>query len=137
MDSMVTARMSKSKKESGNAILEQLGTNASNAINRFYDYLIEKRELPFGVREALSAEELQRRVALVDGIPVSTGNRFSSMDDDEIRRERISKRSSKISTERANEHLDKCSGKLSTECTSEHTSEHTSERPTERPRRMS
>jgi len=97
MDSMVTARMSKSKKESGNAILAELGTNASNAINRFYDYLIAKKELPFDVLEPLSAEELQRRVALVDGIPFSAGIHFSSMNDDEIRRERLNKRSGRVS----------------------------------------
>jgi len=87
---MVTARMSKAKKESGNAILEQLGTNASNAINRFYDYLIERKALPFDLPELLSSEELLRRVALVDGIPLAPGNRFSTMSDDEIRRERLS-----------------------------------------------
>ena len=46
-DAMVTARMSSEKKEAGNRILEQMGTNASQAVNRLYDYVIEKRELPF------------------------------------------------------------------------------------------
>ena len=91
MDSMVTARMSKGKKESGNAILEQLGTNASNAINRFYDYIIEQKALPFDIPDLLSSEELKKRIALVDGIPLGTGNRFSSMSDEEIRRERLGK----------------------------------------------
>ena len=91
MDSMVTARMSQGKKEDGNAILEQLGTNASNAINRFYDYIIERKELPFAILERLSPEEIRRRVALVDSIPLKAGNRFSIMSDEEIRRERLGK----------------------------------------------
>ena len=46
-DAMVTARMSQEKKEAGNRVLEQLGTNASQAVNRLYDYVLEKRQLPF------------------------------------------------------------------------------------------
>ena len=46
-DAMVTARMSQEKKEAGNRMLEQLGTNASQAVNRLYDYVLEKKELPF------------------------------------------------------------------------------------------
>ena len=48
-DAMVTARMSSEKKEAGNRILEQMGTNASQAVNRLYDYVIEKRELRFSI----------------------------------------------------------------------------------------
>ena len=33
-DAMVTARMSQEKKEAGNRVLEQLGTNASQVVNR-------------------------------------------------------------------------------------------------------
>lgn len=46
-DAMVTARMSPEKKEMGNRILEDLGTNASQVINQLYDLVIEKRALPF------------------------------------------------------------------------------------------
>ena len=46
-DAMVTARMSAEKKEAGNRMLEQLGTNASQAVNRLYDYVLEKKQLPF------------------------------------------------------------------------------------------
>ena len=53
-DAMVTARMSQEKKEAGNRVLEQLGTNASQAVNRLYDYVLEKRQLPF-------PEERERR----------------------------------------------------------------------------
>ena len=38
---MVTARMTQEKKEAGNRILERLGTNPSQAVNRLYDYLLE------------------------------------------------------------------------------------------------
>ena len=46
-DAMVTARMSQEKKEAGNRMLEQLGTNASQAVNRLYDYVLENKKLPF------------------------------------------------------------------------------------------
>ena len=38
---MVTGRMTPQKKEAGNAILKRAGLNASQAINRLYDRLIE------------------------------------------------------------------------------------------------
>jgi len=91
MDAMVTARMPQGKKEIGNGILEELGTNASSAINRLYDFVIEQKALPFDMPQKLSPEELERRIALVDGIPLASGNRFSTMDDDAIRHERLSK----------------------------------------------
>ncbi|MDR1712947.1 MAG: hypothetical protein LBR39_02170 [Coriobacteriales bacterium] len=89
MDAMVTGRMSQSKKEAGNAILTQLGTNASAVINRLYDFIIEQGRLPFAEPTALDAAEIQRRIAVVDSIPLMTGNRFATMTDDEIRRERL------------------------------------------------
>ena len=46
-DAMVTARMSQEKKEAGNRVLEQLGTNASQVVNRLYDYVLENKKLPF------------------------------------------------------------------------------------------
>ena len=92
MYSMVTARMSQSKKENGNAILEQLGTNASSVINRLYDYIIENRELPFTVQDQLSQAEIRRRITLVDSLPLTAGNRFSTMSDEEIRSERLENR---------------------------------------------
>lgn len=92
MDAMVTARMSQGKKENGNAILEQLGTNASSVINRLYDYVIKEKTLPFDTPQLLSASEIQDRIVLVDGIPLALDNRFSKMDDDAIRHERLSAR---------------------------------------------
>lgn len=49
-DAMVTARMTSDKKEAGNRVLEQLGTNASQAVNKLYDYVLENKELPFKKR---------------------------------------------------------------------------------------
>lgn len=46
-DAMVTGRMTREKKEAGNRILASLGTTPSQAINHLYDFVIEKRELPF------------------------------------------------------------------------------------------
>ena len=92
-DAMVTARMSAEKKEAGNRVLEQLGTNASQAVNRLNDYVLEKKELPFPEqqeRRKYTQEEIARAIAWVDSIPRK--DRFSTMTDDEIRRERLASR---------------------------------------------
>lgn len=89
-DAMVTARMSAEKKEAGNRMLEQLGTNASQAVNRLYDYVLEKKQLPFPEqheRRKHTQEEIAQAIAWVDSIP--RRDRFSTMTDDEIRRERL------------------------------------------------
>ena len=91
-DAMVTARMSSEKKEAGNRILEQMGTNASQA-NRLYDYVIEKRELPFFDREErrrYTQEEIAEAIAWVDGLSQKrTTGRFSDMTVKEAKRERL------------------------------------------------
>ena len=89
-DAMVTARMSAEKKEAGNRMLEQLGTNASQAVNRLYDYVLEKKLLTFPEqqgRRKYTQEEIAQAIAWVDSIP--RRDRFSTMTDDEIRRERL------------------------------------------------
>ena len=89
-DAMVTARMSAEKKEAGNRMLEQLGTNASQAVNRLYDNVLEKKQLPFPEqqeRRKHTQEEIAQAIAWVDSIP--RRDRFSTMTDDEIRRERL------------------------------------------------
>lgn len=95
-DAMVTARMSPEKKEAGNRVLEQLGTNASQAVNRLYDYVIERRELPFPEqreRRKFTPEEIARAIAWVDSIPtLPIDNKYSTMTDDEIRLERLKSR---------------------------------------------
>lgn len=92
-DAMVTARMSQEKKEAGNRMLEQLGTNASQAVNRLYDYVLEKRQLPFpeqSEQRNYSQEKIAEALAWVDSIP--RRDRFSTMTDDEIRQERLAAR---------------------------------------------
>jgi antitoxin component of RelBE/YafQ-DinJ toxin-antitoxin module len=89
MDAMVTGRMSQGKKEAGNAALLRMGTNASAAINQLYDYLIEHDRLPFPKADKPSGVRLAQIIRMVDSIPLSAGNRFATMTDDEIRRERL------------------------------------------------
>jgi addiction module RelB/DinJ family antitoxin len=89
MDAMVTARMPEGKKEVGNAILARLGLNASAAINSFYDYIIAHQSLPFNDADALSKEEIAACIMQIDAIPLAANNRFATMTDDEIRRERL------------------------------------------------
>jgi antitoxin component of RelBE/YafQ-DinJ toxin-antitoxin module len=89
MDVMVTGRMPQGKKESGNAVLTQLGLSASVAINQLYDYLIEHGRLPFSESARLDKRAIASRIALVDSIPLPAGNRFATMTDEEIRRERL------------------------------------------------
>ncbi len=96
-DAMVTARMSAEKKEMGNRVLDQLGTNASQVVNRLYDYVIEKRALPFGQTEEKerhqhTQEEIDEAIAWVDSLRLDVPNRFQTMTDDEIRYERLKSR---------------------------------------------
>lgn len=92
-DAMVTARMSAEKKEAGNRVLEQLGTNASQAVNRLYDYVLEKKELPFPEqqeRRKYTQEEIARAIAWVDGIPKKRASgRFSDMTIKGAKRDRL------------------------------------------------
>ena len=74
-DAMVTARMSQEKKEAGNRVL---------------DYVLENKKLPFPEeqgRRKYTQEEIAEAIAWVDSIPRK--DRFSTMTDDEIRRERL------------------------------------------------
>lgn len=89
MDAMVTARMPQGKKDAGNEVLARLGTNASRAIGDLYAYLIENGRLPFDKPTELDTDQIAQRVALVDEIPLPAANRFATMDDDDIRRERL------------------------------------------------
>lgn len=90
---MVTARMSATKKEAGNRILERLGSNASQAINELYDYLIERSALPW--QEDRSSEEavdkglLAEALDWVDGLQVNLSPEFASMDIADARRHRL------------------------------------------------
>lgn len=90
MDAMVTGRMSQAKKELGNQVLRELGTNASQAINELYDYVISRRALPFSTSEEGREARLRAAVAAVDAVPrVELDERFAAMDVKQARMERL------------------------------------------------
>jgi addiction module RelB/DinJ family antitoxin len=95
-DAMVTARMSQEKKDAVNDILGQLGTNASQVVNRLYDYVIEKKELPFPdtkKKHSYTAEEIAEAAAFIDSIAIlPVDNRFRNMTSKEIKIERLKSR---------------------------------------------
>lgn len=94
-DAMVTARMPQAKKEAGAKILAQTGSSASQFINSAYDYLIQHGASPFEAKPAdapPSAELIKRALAQIEGMCLPAGNRFASMGDDEIRRERLARK---------------------------------------------
>ncbi|MBQ9068908.1 MAG: type II toxin-antitoxin system RelB/DinJ family antitoxin [Eggerthellaceae bacterium] len=93
-DAMVSARMSGAKKEAGNRVLESLGTNASRAINEFYDFLIANKTLPWKTQEErppLTREQIQEGLAWIRSLQVDIDSRFARMTDDEIKSERLRK----------------------------------------------
>ncbi len=74
-DSMVTARMSSEKKELGNQILAQLGTNASQTVNELYDYVISHKRLPFSQNKEFglnkySKKQIQDAARMVDSLVI-------------------------------------------------------------------
>jgi antitoxin component of RelBE/YafQ-DinJ toxin-antitoxin module len=92
-EAMVTARMSSGKKEAVAGILKGLKTTPSQAINALYDYVIAHGALPFGDDNSgsrrLSKEDLASALEWVDEISLPRGNRFASMTDADIKRERL------------------------------------------------
>lgn len=91
MDAMVTGRMSQAKKELGNQVLRELGTNASQVINELYDYVISRRSLPFSASGEGREARLRAAVAAVDAVPkVELDARFAAMDVRQARMERLS-----------------------------------------------
>lgn len=95
MDAMVTGRMSPAKKELGNRILRELGTNASQAINDLYDYVIARHALPFSIEspeEGNREARLRAAVAAVDAVPVvELDEPYAGMDLGQARAERLSR----------------------------------------------
>ena len=92
-EAMVTARMTAEKKRAGTSVLESLGMNPSQAINRFYDYVIEKGALPFpeeSVRSVHSPEEVAAAFSFVDGLCAPATGPFSTMSLKEARGLRLS-----------------------------------------------
>ena len=90
MDAMVTARMPQGKKEVGNTILQELGTNPSQFINDSYDYVIKTRQLPFQVdKDSGKTIDIKKALTFVKSIPRPSQSRFELMTDDEIKQERL------------------------------------------------
>ncbi|NJE80712.1 RelB/DinJ family addiction module antitoxin [Olsenella sp. SW781] len=90
VDAMVTGRMSQAKKELGNQVLRELGTNASQAINELYDYVISRRALPFSASGEAREARLRAAVAAVDAVTrVELDERFAAMDVRQARAERL------------------------------------------------
>ena len=90
MDAMVTARMPQGKKEAGNLILAELGTNPSQFINDVYDYVIKTKHLPFPEKSlSLGGKDTCAAIAFVDSIPLQDAHGFEGMTDDGIRQERL------------------------------------------------
>ena len=95
-DAMVTARMSVGKKEAGATVLARLGVTPTRAINELYDFLIQYGRLPFADEEtddgASREERLARARLWLSGASLPAGDRFATMSDDDIRRERLASR---------------------------------------------
>ena len=93
-DAMVTARMPQAKKDAGNQVLGRIGCSASQFINSAYDYLIQHGSSPFCAQEGngvLSAERIAQALAQVEDMCLPASNRFATMSDDDIRRERLAR----------------------------------------------
>lgn len=95
-DAMVTGRMTKQKKEAGNRILAELGTNPSAAINALYDYVIREKKLPYEQEEEFgwqkyTKEQIAEAKAFVDSLvmPLPVDSRFRTMTTEEAKRERL------------------------------------------------
>lgn len=91
-DAMVTARMPKEKKEAVNRVFEQLDTNASQVINNLYDYVIEKKELPFEEKEkhTYTKEEIQEAATFMNSLSKArTTGKFRCMTIKEAKFERL------------------------------------------------
>lgn len=95
-DAMVTARMSSTKKEAGNKILEKIGTNASQAVNDLYDYVLENGVLPWqkGVLlRPVGKEELTGAMKWVEGLQIDVSPEVSGMSIKDAKRARLGLRS--------------------------------------------
>jgi RHH-type rel operon transcriptional repressor/antitoxin RelB len=63
MDAILTVRLDSDIKDRGQAILKQQGFTPSQAVQRLFDYVVQKGSLPFADEQRPSAEELARRLA--------------------------------------------------------------------------
>ena len=89
---MVSARMSTTKKDAGNRVIEKLGSTTSSAINDFYDYLIEHESFPWQEAEganALSPEKLKEGLRWVEDMQVDLPLEFANMTTRQARAKRL------------------------------------------------
>lgn len=94
-DAMVTGRMTPAKKEAGNKVLSGLGINASQAINQLYDYLIEKKRMPFEEAHGrkYTREQIEEAVAYARSLHMPYASReLAGMSDDEVKRHKMKHR---------------------------------------------
>ncbi len=94
-DSMVTARMPRSKKDAGSRMLGELGYTASQAINELYDYILKTGSLPFHGRREQTApdkERLAQALAFVDGIAIVEPSEFDLLDEKELKKRKLIKK---------------------------------------------
>lgn len=81
MDAMVTGCMSAAKKELDSQVLRELGTSASQAINKPCDCVIFHRALPFASEGKSRRERLHDAVVAVDAVPkIDLDARYAAMD---------------------------------------------------------
>ncbi len=89
---MVTARMDEFKKIRANAVLKKYGKTHSSVINELYDIIISENSLPWKEKrcgiDSMTQDEIKEAYDFVRSIPVSN-SRFSTMSDEEIRKERL------------------------------------------------
>ena len=90
---LVSARMSPSKKEAGSRALKSLGSNASQAINELYDYVIEHGALPWHTSgesgPRVTKEQLSEALDWMDGLQVSISPEFAALTLKDARKQRL------------------------------------------------
>lgn len=89
MDAILTVRLDKEIKERGQAILKDKGLTPSSAVQRLFDYIVQKGDLPFRDDPHLDSEEIEQRLAAF--------KRFHTLEpthtsDEEIRAARLEER---------------------------------------------
>lgn len=93
-EAMVTARMDESKKRAGARILARGGLNASQAVNKLYDRIIECGNADFLASSASvrDADAWARASRFVDALSEPRTSRFDGMTKAEIRLDRLRSR---------------------------------------------
>lgn len=93
-DAMVTGRVDAAKKARGNAVLERLGLNPSQAINLMYDRLIADQDAAFlgVVREDVQPAQLLDALDFIRGMQLPATDMFDGMTKGEIKAMRFASR---------------------------------------------